>query len=482
MKAVNDRQKHAAWPIVFGGLCFGNLLATSISGLVSRSFELSLLFSLISSLLLLGLIFGRRSWQIFLISFFFGWLLVSVALAFKSGAAISPGPIDLEAVILSRPEKTASTLRAVVRPAKGLDLLVYGDELRDFSAGEKIRISGDLKKPEKFSSFDYPNFLLSRNISGIIFRPTIVSLSTLGSRVLASRAKLEGRIRESVGRYLISPKDDLFLGMVFGLKDDLPDRVADDFRRTGLTHILVASGFNVSLIFAFLAGLKIFSPNSRLIGGSLLLVVYLSIAGFEPPLVRAVIFGLLMILSQTIGRPANFLRLLSITAGLMIVENPLILRFDPSFQLSFLAATGLIIFGSRASAVSQALTENRVFASALGATFSAGLLVFPFSAWQFGQISTAGPIVNPIVLFAVPIIIILGMIALPIGFLTPVLGRAIYFLVEKLIDFILTVVALFRRLPFFEPPELLRTIGFWLFVLAFFWLLLSWLKGDGEQV
>ncbi len=143
----------------------------------------------------------------------------------------------------------------------------------------------------------------------------------------------------------ILPKEEAsFLGgLLLGAKEDMGKKLLEDFRRTGVIHIVVLSGFNLTIVADFfmkifmllgLAGASFFSAIS--------IIFFAIMTGASATIVRAAIMALLVILARVSGRTSVTIRALFLAGFIMLLFNPMLLVFDPSFQLSFLATLGLL--------------------------------------------------------------------------------------------------------------------------------------------
>jgi len=215
---------------------------------------------------------------------------------------------------------------------------------------------------------------------------------------------------------------ELSAGMLFGDKTALSKDFKDDLINVGLIHIVVVSGFNISLV-----GLLILNSLKRF--GSIAyvfsfvgIVMYSILVGLEPPVVRALIMGSIVILARLKGEESNQLYLLLFSAYVMVLLNPLILT-SLSFQLSFMATLGILIF----TPIFDQLFP-KIF-SDLSASISAQIMVIPILAYSFGQVSIISPIANLLTLWAVPIITVISGVLLAVSFISIQLASFFSFLV-----------------------------------------------------
>jgi len=227
------------------------------------------------------------------------------------------------------------------------------DDKSKLNIGEKIRISGNLRKP--FSStnpsqFDYSAYLRNFNCFTVIYS------DGSGFKVLNDRTEIKwkflqelndtrNRILHTHSKYLKSPNLEILGGIVFG--DDAvapPDYIKNSFVNSGLLHILAASGMNVAFIYTFWFFILRFLGvpfKFRVFSGMLMIILYTLMTGLGPSVVRAALMLLFVLAGKMIDRDTHSVSLLSLVAVLMLIYNPAYIN-DVSFQLSFLVTFGLL--------------------------------------------------------------------------------------------------------------------------------------------
>ncbi len=259
-------------------------------------------------------------------------------------------------------------------------------------------------------------------------------------------SKLKGTWVERTQRRLPSPHSELLLGMTIGADYFyLVPKFKKMLRDTGTIHVVVVSGYNVSLVYNSLIRLLGSPYKARnLVIGVLATLFYALISGFEPPVVRAWIMGSVIALGKYYGRKLDVLQVLLFTALLIIAVGPSYL-FSLSFQLSFLATLSLVLFEKRISKKvlsvfrgKSALTED------LSATLAAQVLIWPYLSYKFSQISVISPLVNALILWTVPLSTILGGIFLLTSGIS-VISQAISIIVFVPLDLFVALIKLFSH-------------------------------------
>jgi len=210
---------------------------------------------------------------------------------------------------------------------------------------------------------------------------------------------LKERLEAWYSLILPEPEASLMAGIVLGSKRGLPLEFWQALQKTGTLHIVVASGFNVTVVMGatifLLAG--IFRRSLAIVLGIGAVMIYSLMAGMEPAIVRAALMGALAYFGQILGRPSDGLRLLFLAAAAMLLVNPLFI-FDIGFQLSFLATFGLILICPRLP---------KFLPKGMKESIAAQLMVWPVLLINFGQMSLIGILVNGLIVSLVPYVMFL---------------------------------------------------------------------------
>ena len=234
-----------------------------------------------------------------------------------------------------------------------------------------------------------------------------------------------GQIRESIEKNIASNLDGpqkvlaqaLCLG---GHYSELGEDRMKDFAYTGLIHILSISGSHIALLLALIYGLgRLVKLRKRtcLIGGILVACIYCCIVGGDAPVVRATMMSILMCMAYVKGRLYQAKQALCICAILCLVYDPFSL-FDVSFQLSFGATYGLLIWGKVLYERIQWLP--RWIKTPLLLCVSAQLLILPLQLYYFHYISIASLLAACVVAPLLDISIVLIFINTLVSYVLPV--------------------------------------------------------------
>jgi competence protein ComEC len=278
---------------------------------------------------------------------------------------------------------------------------------------------------------------------------------------------------DKIQEVLPSPHSELVMGMVLGEnRFKLVPTYNDILKTVGLVHVVVVSGYNISLVFTLLMRILGSQYKARnLIVGLFCTFIYSGISGFGVPAVRAWLMGSIAVIFKFYGRPTQGIKVLIFSAIVILCIAPSQL-FSVSFQLSFLATLGVMVvpnslkelwrlLGVRSSA---ALFED------FNTGLSAQLLVNPVISYYFGTISLVALLANPLVLWVVPLCTILGGVLVFSAFVSPLLTKILALLMYPFLDFFVSFSEFFSK---FNSASLQLRFSFYGMLLYYLLVFLS---------
>jgi competence protein ComEC len=305
-----------------------------------------------------------------------------------------------------------------------------------FRYGDRLRFAGRLVTPAEGDSFSYRSYLARQRIYSLVRQPIITQLDGRdGSLIKHTLLDLKAHVGTIVGQILPDPEASLLRGILLGNDQGIPDRLVEDFNTTGTSHIIAISGYNFSIITSMLfRRLKAWMPPRR--AGALaltIIIVYTVLVGASAGVVRAAIMGGLLVVGELLGR-RPFLPASLMAAGIgMTAADPLVAG-DVSFQLSFAATWGLVLYAEpleRRTLVALTHLVGQPWAKRLAKLLSEGLLLtvaaqittLPLVVYHFGHVSRVSPLSNLLILLVQPPLMALGGLATAAGVLFLPLGQ-----------------------------------------------------------
>ena len=236
-------------------------------------------------------------------------------------------------------------------------------------------------------------------------------------KLLFSFGSIQASIDKTIAHHLEGPQQVLAQALALGGHySELGEDTMKDFSYTGLIHILSISGSHIALLLALVYGLgRLIKLRKRtsLIMGILLAIMYCGVVGGDAPVVRATMMSILMCIAYVKGRLYQAKQALCICAILCLVYDPFSV-FDVSFQLSFGATYGLLIWGTVLYERIQWLPKW--IKTPLVLCVSAQLLILPLQLYYFHYISIASLLAACIVAPILDVSIILIFISTVISY------------------------------------------------------------------
>ena len=323
----------------------------------------------------------------------------------------------------------------------------------EYFYGDKIEIEGTTTKPENFSGFDYINYLKRFGITAEIKNPEITFLSkNNGNKIYHYLFFLRKKFETSVIENLPEPESSLAIGLDIGSTKGFSKEIMEQFSKIGITHIVALSGYNVTIIIVALTDilLGILTARQIFFFSSIIIILFDVLTGGTASVVRASIITLVITFGKTIGRKADMTNLLLLSATVMVVINPFLLRFDGGFALSFIAFSGLVYI----SPIIEKLFNLRwakiipdFIKSVIIETSAAQVAVLPLILLMFGRISIIAPISNILILPIIPVTMLFVFISALIDFALPAVGHLAYLISYFPLKYILFISDKFSKMP-----------------------------------
>jgi competence protein ComEC len=229
----------------------------------------------------------------------------------------------------------------------------------------------------------------------------------------------------------------------------LGEELTTAFRRSGLIHIIVLSGYNMTIVAeAIIIILSAVLPfGASLLAGALGIALFAIMVGGGATVVRASLMAVIALFARFTGRIYSATVALFLAGTIMVFINPLVLRFDIGFQLSFIATLGLIYLAPLFEARLTFIPIRFGLRGVLATTTAAQLAVLPWLFYTIGEVSLVALPANLMVIPLIPLTMFLGFGVGLIGFVSYFGSHLISIFVYFLLSFELSVVNFFADLP-----------------------------------
>lgn len=329
-------------------------------------------------------------------------------------------------------------------PTTTRDIIATFSDLEHFAVGDQVVISGMFKVRSDFKSSNnrivqYRLMSYSRGIAGDIAFPKLERLVPDHNNIGNIFVSIKKKFTETLHNLFITPASGLLSGIIIGDTSMLDNNLLDVFRAVGLIHIVVLSGYNITLVANFF--IRIFAPLGyyrRLIAAMVALVFFIVVVGISQTALRAGIMALCAFAARYYIRPYAVSRGIFLALLIMVWMSPYALLFDLSLQLSFLATFGIVYVFPLISKKFPNMVESNT-GEILLQTVAVNIMTLPIIIYQMGYFSLVSFPINVLVLGFIPGITIGGFVAVFMGMIFPLIGKIIAYPVQLIIDAIIQI-------------------------------------------
>ncbi len=359
------------------------------------------------------------------------------------------------------PEYQFGDLLEIVCPAKAIENLSAGEAGKD-------------------ASFDYRMYMAKE---GVLYQCEKGKSRKIGEnsgswflgKIIAMRTIFESKITKVIPQ----PYGALAEGLLLGGSGGLSKEIQADFSRTGMTHIVAVSGYNVTIIAEYLILLGIFLGFWRkqaiwfaIVG----IILFVIMSGLPASAVRAGVMSGILLWAMKNGRLASSENAIIFAGAIMLMLNPLLLRWDVGFQLSFLATLGIVLTASfweksfvkknKALGISEAITLS----------LSAQIFVLPIIAYNFQLVSLISLLANVFILPVIPLSMLLVFLVIVFGLIWTPLSLVFAWLAFVLLAYELKLIHLLAEFPWASAS--IEKVSSWWIVVYYIVLagIIFWIK------
>lgn len=266
------------------------------------------------------------------------------------------------------------------------------------------------------------------------------------------------------------PEASLGVGFVVGQRSALPADLDEQLKIVGLTHIVVASGYNLTILVRFAR--RVFAKHSRYLAMSVslaLVFTFIAFSGVTPSMVRAGLVTVLSLVAWYYGRRFHPLLLILFVAAGTSYWNPTYVWADVGWYLSFLAFGGVLIlsplitariYGERTPpAIMQMITE----------TVAAELLTLPLILLTFERVPVFALLANVLVGPTIPLAMLATTVVGVAGMVVPSLAGLFGVPATIIVGYTVAVVQWLSAVPWAQILTSINPVlfgGFYAFVAA----------------
>ena len=396
------REVHISWLVA--GWCLGVVIGVISSMNLPYGLFSGIGWLLVGILLLVPIIKNQRMWMVAIVlisGIFIGlWRGGVGQIGLDYYQQIIGSQVEISGKVTEDPDidkrnQTVLRLDNVVMngrelPGKIWVVLVKNDVIR---RSDIVTVKG--KMTDGFGAF-----------AGSIYRAEIVNVErpVPGDVAVGMRDWFAERVRREVPE----PQADLGLGFLLGMRRALPPELAEALKVAGLTHVIVASGYNLTILVRL--SRRLFVKSSKylsMLSSVAMILAFMAVTGFSPSMSRAGLVAGFSLAAWYYGRKIHPFVLLPFSAAITLLINPQFGWNDLGWQLSFMSFMGVIILAPLLQKYFFGDKEPGSFRQILGETLSAQIMTLPLIVLTFGLLSNVALIANMLILPFVPMAMLL---------------------------------------------------------------------------
>ncbi len=312
-----------------------------------------------------------------------------------------------------------------------------------FSYGDTLKITGTVSEK---------SFLSDQNKKVSYLQVSFPQIEKAESKSLLVKtaAFIRNRVETSFFSTLPHNEAALLFGIVFGGSSAFDPEFYNAFRKTGVLHVVAASGMNVTMFASFILILSgLFLKRQKALAVSIIGILYYAlISGLQPSILRAAIMSSIAFSAGIFGRQSFGFLTLFFTACIMVFLRPDNL-FDVGFLLSVSSTCGILYIKPLFDRV-KFIKKTEAVSSDITTSISSQLASLPILALFFSAYSAVSILVNALVLWTIPILMVLGGIAALLAVVFPLFSNIFLYLCFPFLLYFEKIVFLFQSIPLIE--------------------------------
>lgn len=297
-------------------------------------------------------------------------------------------------------------------------ILIKTKKFQKFKIGQVCNIMGTFKIPENFEDFNYQDYLKNNNIYLLMEYPDIECTEERKGWVVQNiLIDFKNMLIEKINWKLREPQSSLLMGILFGQDRLFSEEFDRSVRIAGVSHIVAASGYNITILILASSKLLSFLPFKARFPINLILIWgFCILSGLSPSILRACIMTTIALCGTFLGRRNTVHVTLPLATFVFVLVDPKIV-FNVGFQLSVMATLGLIYLQpSFASIVKKIFKKEVGFVNdTLLTTLSCTVTTLPITIATFNTLSIWSVLANCLILPVVETTMLFGVFALVSG-------------------------------------------------------------------
>lgn len=356
---------------------------------------------------------------------------------------LSNQKVTLLVQIIEEPDTSKNSQRFIAKTKEGNLIQISTNYSSQLKYGDNLKVEGKLTNiAEGDQKSSYGDYMRVRKIFYQMKNPKIEFINNdTPSKFKLTLISIKNICIQRINFLLPQPQSFLGSGLILTGKGSLDAELQNEFKRVGLIHIVVLSGFNVSIIAVVVMGLlRFLSPITRFVIGMFFMTCFCLMVGGGASVMRSLFMNAIAIFGRTMNFKYDPLKGLFIAGLVMMVFNPMLLFYDPSFQMSFMATFGLIFLSDKISKCLSFLPEKFGVREIISATLSTQISVTPLIMRFSGIVSIISLFTNLVVLPFIPYTMLFVVVAMLLSFISVTVAQAFAFIPYVLLTYELWIV------------------------------------------
>lgn len=315
--------------------------------------------------------------------------------------------------------------------------------------GNEIFLNGKFKQGQlarNEGGFNYRRYLNSKNIYGTItVNENCLELKKEGK--IGFISKIKQHIENTFLMLLPGNYAGIINGMLNGQTKGVSEDILEDFKNSGVTHLLAVSGSNIAYIIMFLSltSNKIFGKYMSYYVIIVSIIIFIFVSGASASVARAGIMAILNIIAVLLSKKSNTLNNIFFSALILLCINPLTL-YDVGFILSFVGTFGIVTISKVLTDYIKKYLKNKFVSETIGITLSAQIMLTPIMIYYFNTFSLISLITNFLIVPISGFLTTLGFITVLISIFSIKIARIVAYAIYSLTYFMFCVTNFFGNI------------------------------------
>lgn len=341
--------------------------------------------------------------------------------------------------------------------------------------GDKVEVKGIYEKAEvqrNYKGFDYSQYLKTKGIYGILNGKDVKVISKDNENNIEKIVyEVNKKTKENIRKLFDEKKANLLIGILLGDNKELDDNIIENFKNSGVYHILAISGTHISYIIFFLElVINQLSIDKRI--RKILLIIgiifFTLLTDSGVSVIRASIMAIMGIVANISYRKNDNINNIAISMLIFLIINPFVI-LDISFQLSYGGVIGIILLEKRYEKFFKRLIHIEKLNKAICTILSAQTIIINILIVNYHTVSLTFLISNLFIGIIIGPIIIIGFIIIIISFISLKLAGIVAWMENILINILVTIAKFFGTMKLSKiyviTPSIIFIVSYYILIL-----------------